>query len=77
MKPSLEICSEANPVLWALFCSITNRDPGCAAGGFWTEQDVVLWAKDWINKGRASELQSLRRDHQVDASPGAQPKGDA
>lgn len=57
--PSLEPCAEANPVLWRLFCNITSRDAQQAP--HWSEQDVYNWARDWIIRGRISEL-TLRAD---------------
>ena len=52
--PSLEPCADFNPVLWRLFCNITSRDGTSAR--HWTEQDVYSWARDWIIRGRISEL---------------------
>lgn len=34
-------CSDANPVLWALFCARTNRDRVGSVPSVWTEADVV------------------------------------
>jgi hypothetical protein len=34
-------CSDANPVLWALFCARTNRDRVGSVPTVWTEADVV------------------------------------
>jgi hypothetical protein len=38
-EPRLELCSEVNPKLWAIYCALKNRpnDPSFV----WTEADVV------------------------------------
>jgi len=60
-RPSLSPCSDANPVLWALFCNVTGRDRAAANNDHWTEQDVYNWARDWIVRGRVAEL-ALKTD---------------
>jgi hypothetical protein len=38
---STELCYEANPTLWHLYCALTNRIIG-QPSALWTEQDVVI-----------------------------------
>jgi len=41
-------CSDANPVLWALFCARTKRDRVGSMPTVWTEADVVdLFLRDF------------------------------
>ena len=60
-RPSLQPCSEVNPVLWTLFCNVTGRDPGDTRASHWTETDVYNWARDWIVRGRVAEM-SIKTD---------------
>lgn len=72
--PSPEPCSEANPVLWRLFCNVTGRDPGDRAR-HWTEQDVYNWARDWIIRGRVAEL-SIKTDALMGEAQGRAREGE-
>lgn len=56
---SKELCYEANPVLWNVFCALTGRYIG-QPNYVWTEQDVVIFM---LSRGLNNDAGKDDRDH--------------
>lgn len=54
---SLEPCYEHNPVLWRLFCSLTNR-PLDVPNYNWTEQDCINY---FISRGLGHDAHNFEK----------------